>query len=113
MILILCIILLLIFVLTKSYIRNRKKLPLIGSIILIVFLLYSILTYDGSVRIGIAITSKDIVSAYTTEIERGVSRGNNYKYFHPKKDIKIISGSMYDLECRNYFIIKVCKYYGV
>lgn len=106
------VITLIIIFLIILFTKKKNKLLLIFPLILIIFLAYSFFTYNGAVRLGIVLASGDVVSAYTTKIDKSVSRGNNNKYFHPIKDIKITSGSMNDLECKNYLIVKICKYYG-
>lgn len=101
-----------IFLMIKSYIKRKKKYMIVGSVILIIYFVYSFFSYDGAVRLGIVFTTGDVFSAYTTKIEESSSRGNENKYFYPTKNIKVTSGTMNDMECINYVVLKMCKYYG-
>ena len=79
---------------------------------LLIFTLYSFFIYDGAVRLCIAVTSGDFLSAYTTPIVDGHDRLNGKIYLIPTKNIETIAGSLYEFECSSFLGIKVCRYYG-
>jgi hypothetical protein len=98
----------------RSYFKRKKIYKVILSSILLLFFIYSFFTYNGAVRLSMSFVSKNIISPYTTKIEKGFSRGNDNKYFHSKNELKDSESgnTLLDFECKSYFIVKVCKYYG-
>lgn len=110
-ILIMLVLISIIYLMIKLYLKKKKIYAIIMSVILMLFFVYSYFTYDGAVRLGIATTTGNIVSAYTTEIKEYSIASDNNRYFYSTKDIKVRSGSMGLLECKNYLLI-ICTYYG-
>ncbi len=83
------ILLLLIISLTViSYFKKRKVYKIIILSVLIVFFIYSFFTYSGAVRLGITLTTGDIISAYTTKLEKGLAREMTINIFIRLKILK-------------------------
>lgn|SRR5690554_1301439 len=94
-------IMLVVFILRKT----KKLIMRLLSLAIIIFLAYSSLTYEGAMRLSVAASSFDVMSAYTNEVEENEGRAyDDLRFFS-------IGGSSY-YECRSITIFKVCRFYG-
>lgn len=98
---------------THKTINNKSNIYiLIITILLIIYTLFSSITYNGSVRACVVLMGHPL-KAYTTGVYENKDFGNsNYKYFSVDNNIKTISGDMGYVEVKNYGIFKISYYYG-
>lgn len=101
------ILLLTIMVLFINYIKRRKKLFLILAILSLLFWIYSFFTYNGSVRLAMAVLMKHSIIAYTSGITDSFAGGNSNKYFSFKG-----VNDLWNFKTKNYMLIKISTYYG-
>ncbi len=104
--------LILIYMTAKVFLRQKKNYFLIIFVGLLGITYYSFFTYEGAVRLRIALMGYPI-SAYNTGFEELIHLNEkNVKQFYPIKNIPVQSGDMGIILVKNYFGIKVGRYVG-
>ncbi len=113
MVYIILILLISLIVLTaKSYLKSHQNYLIIIFLILSLFTYYSYFTFGGSARLQIAMMGYPF-SAYQTGLEELTHlKEKNARQFYPIKNIPVESGDMGIVLVKNYIIIKIGKYIG-
>lgn len=101
-----------IIILLYLYFGKKRYVVLLPLPIIAIFYFYSFFTVEGSVRLGIALMGHPVIAYTSPLIENEEMKNADHVFFTTEKDIQLENNRMGYLECQEYFIIKISKYYG-